>query len=386
MPTPLALAARTAAPPVVQAPGARVPSTTGRPVFLSNYATPQRDMLIMAAQQARLPNGTAVIMGTYGVNGDEAADVHRLPSGVYAPIVTPTKAAHPTRQLRPFEEALYDRQHPGLARFKGELPKLAELSPAERRAWGVEMGRRIRDQIRRASTVKVDDPASPTGYRLQEKFHVDSFQLDEIWPSLSKGGQVSHTLMQFFTGVMKGVREGRPELGDRPMRGSVMLAHPGAFARLPHSADKRAFLSELNRTASFLIGEAYPGFRGGAAGADREADRFMAGSRELMDDGPDGRALAKRYVIGGTPGMKPGRSLGGRLHEDDRNARPTQSIAAAHAWRSEFIRESIEGGSRGFSQFSWTRSNPKFFDRPGLNHSQQTMNLVLRQIAQALRG
>ena len=74
---------------------------------------------------------------------------------------------------------------------------IQEKSSAARYAWGLELGRRWRDRIR----------SKRKGQR------VVSWQLDEIPHEISgKGGA---RLRVYIRGVLKGVSEGRPQLGDK---------------------------------------------------------------------------------------------------------------------------------------------------------------------------
>src|SRR5207302_1278687 len=119
------------------------------------------------------------------------------------------------------------------------------LPRAERIAWGAEMGHRMRDDLRAAERAGVK---------------VDSFQLDEIWPSASDHTDGGKAALQFLVGVLGGVHSGRNALGDKPMTGLVHVAHPAKVAALAHDADGQAFFANLAQVASYWVAEEYPSF------------------------------------------------------------------------------------------------------------------------------
>ena len=102
-----------------------------------------------------------------------------------------------------------------------------------------------------------------------------------------------------MAGVLDGMYEGRPELGDRPMLGLVYVAHPSAFAKLATSG-RRALLASMNHATVGVVGEQYPAFRGDARRAARTS---LDGQRTLARSGdPNARAIAHKYVAVTTPG------------------------------------------------------------------------------------
>lgn len=328
---------------------------TIRPVAVGYYRAQDRGNLVRAVVGARLPEGTPVYLGTYGVGAADSQAAQSIPGGKYAPIVTPQAKQYPVRRLAP---DLAAKLPPSRARYSGALPPLSELAPGQRFEWGVEMGQRIRDQLRAAQAGGIK---------------VQSFQLDEVWPSASAGGQKTAETLPYMSGVLQGVRLGRPILGDRPMTGLVHLAHPVALASLPHDAAFNTFLDELDQTASQVIGESYVSFSGSPQAA---AARQMAAARQLLGDGPHGKSLAAKYMVGLTPGNKPLPSLGGRV------AGQTSSEEAQ--WRVQFIQSLVREGAAGISEYNWTPSVGQAVAES--NADPSLMNQVFREIARSIKG
>ena len=321
----------------------------------SYYEASERSALRDSIRAAHLPKGTEVDFGTEGVNAADAAAAHAIAGGRYAPILNPLLKDHPTRRLTPEEEARLPR---GSARYaKGHGP-LGAMPPKEQYAWGVEMGRRMRDQLRAAQKAGV---------------RVDSYQLDEIWPSASLTGAQGKIAMRFMRGVLDGVRLGRPELGDRPMRGLLHLARPKRFAALPSGPERDALLHALNLTARDVIGEQYQNFAGDPKKAADAQERVLA---RLARDGKDGQALAQRYVAGLTPGLLRVGALGGKL--------PSQTVAQANAWRDAFVREAVRRGVAGISEFNWLPQHDAAGNVTGVGNSDPaTMQAVFDSIGSA---
>ena len=104
---------------------------------------------------------------------------------------------------------------------------------------------------------------------------------------------------------------GRRVLGDSEGKGFVWATRRALdLARLPVTAELRAFWRQLNRAAFRVVGEEFPNFVGDPARAARtQAD----GQRALASGGPVRQALAGRYVAGMTPGYRVGHGLGGNI-------------------------------------------------------------------------
>ena len=281
--------------------------------------------LVEAIKRAQVPSGTTIYAGTYGVNRATADAIASLPGGVYAPLFsiqpTTSRREYAGRRLRKVELQLVDPAYAGAVRFPGRDPF----------GWGRELGARFRDALRRA--------------------HVETWQFDEI-VSQVVGGRRADAYRLFTSGILDGLRLGRPELGDQPRRGIVWAARATLepLPRLPaptHSPLARLWAT-ANHGARLYVGEEYVDFDGEPAAA---AQASTAGQRALLAGGPARRALGRKYVVGMTPGFHPDHaSLGGNVHG--------WSDARVNAWRRRFV-----GARRGavpvagFAQFNFTRAN-----------------------------
>jgi len=314
------------------------------PVYVGYYNERTKNDLL---QHFRIPRDRAQLyMGTYGLNAEEHDQIKKV-GGVYAPIVGPHAKYNPRRRLSQQEAASCGASCS--KSFEG-LPTAAQRRQNPY-AWGLEMGRRSRDRFR--SFARSGRPIS-------------SFQFDEIYPSASKAATRDRTLT-YLTGALDGMRQGRPELGDKPMRGAVHVAHPGQVARLPDSRITRRFWKSLNKSTNHLILEQYVPFKGSPQKrAERDLDPVQTMRRSKN---PNMRALSRRYVAGLTPGMRKGLHLGGRSKG--------QSDKAAHAWRQAYMRSLQQKGAKGVSFYNWTG--------PG-NTRTKNIRAIARQVRTETRG
>src|SRR6266545_5925336 len=239
-----------------------------------------------------MPAGTLVHVGSYGVNFEASGLVRSYEGGRYSPLFkTHATEAWEGRRLTPDEERRVSR------RFSGRVPSeraLLRLSPAQRTAWGVEVGRRYRDSMRHAR---------------QAGFDVDSWQLDELGTELA--GAQGRLYREFVRGILQGLSFGRRVLDDAESKGFVWATRRVLrLASLPPDRELRIFWQQLERAAFRLVGEEYPDFVGDPARAARtQAD----GERALASGGPVRRALAGRYLAGMSPGYRIGHGLGGNV-------------------------------------------------------------------------
>ena len=270
-------------------------------------------------------------VGTFGINKDVAEAVTRIPGAKYAPVfcVQPQtgKQTRMGRRLSEEDAAKIDPAH------AGPIPGTAEevvLPAADRRAWGVELGRRFRDQLRAARA---------------EGIPIATWQLDEILGECGK----SRPHREFLGGVLRGLAEGRPKLGDKPERGFVWAA-PTAMRDLPGLAiagDVQGFWEDLDAAALFLVGEEYPPFQDDPAAVARQ----LAARHKALAQGTIRRGLANRYIVGMTPGWRPAATgLGGNV-----DGRPPPEVTK---WRNSFIDARIAAQRpRGFGQFNFVKEN-----------------------------
>ena len=276
-------------------------------------------------------------IGSFGINASTAAKVAATPGCQYAPVfgIQPrtSKQARKGRKLSTTDEAKLDAAH------AGEIPGSSTgevIPPADRKAWGLELGRRFRDELR-----AVRPPISV-------------WQFDEVLGQC--GTSLAHR--QFVGGVLAGLGQGRPELGDAAQNGFVWIART-AMTGLPNLAidsEVQEFWQNLDRAARFLVGEEYPAFEGDPAATAR---KFAAAHQALLSGGPIRKRLGQRYLTGMTPGWRvkhgpPPRDLGlgGNVHNEN--------AAFVSTWRNAFIDGRI-GAQRpsGFAQFNFVVENAK---------------------------
>jgi hypothetical protein len=233
-------------------------------------------------------------------------------------------------------------------RLAGPLPSLGELlrlPPTTRVTWGIELGRRFRDELRAADRAGTE---------------VASWQLDEILAEAAR----SQGYRDLTRGVLRGLALGRPALGDRAQQGLVWWAHTAfALATRALTPELAAFWRILNRAALGLIGEEYPEFAGSPAVAARSQ---AAGQRALQHAGPVRRALARKYVAGLTPGYRLSPGLGGNTRGLPR--------AEVNRWRDQYVQMRAAAGVAGFAEFTFRFENS----------SPRVMQDVLRTLARVL--
>ncbi len=204
-----------------------------------------------------------------------------------------------------------------------------DMTPAEIRAWGMEMGQRIRDRLRGKDA--------------------DAWQLDEIVPTTSKNDPRGETLREFYAAVLEGARTGRPQFGDKEMKGIVQVANPGALfgARKKLDPDQRKsfdkLMRELDLSTMTVVGEDYPAFTGNATvKADHQVGPVIT---DLHGMGPVGNNLLGKYIVGLSPG-----EIGGTLHGKV-HGMPEK---AADKWRQEYMEEAMKLGAHGIGEYNFT--------------------------------
>lgn len=275
------------------------------------------------------------LVGTFGVNKAVATAVTGTPGCRYAPVfcIQPRTGMQARLRRQLLKE---DAARVGDAAHAGEIPGSSEenvIPPGDRRAWGIELGRRFRDQIRAARSKGIA---------------IEAWQFDEI---LGECGR-SRSHREFVGGVLRGLAEGRPKLGDKPEQGFVWAATTAIrdLPQLPIAGDVQGFWEDLDAATLFLVGEEYPPFRGDPAVAARQfADRHKA----LGRTGKIRRSLANRYVVGMTPGWRPAATgLGGNV-----DGKPAAEVTK---WRNGFIDARIAGRRPGgFAQFNVVKENTR---------------------------
>jgi hypothetical protein len=295
------------------------------PLLVLAYFEPDdAPKLIRAIKATRTPPGTRIYAGSYGVNAPVSRQIQALTRGRYAPMfpIKPT-SFWSRRRVAGADEP----------RYAGRLPSLGTLLARpvpERVAWGRELGRRFRDEVRLAEA---------------EGVRVDAWQLDELVTELS-GGQ-GRQWREFTRGVLHGLNFGRSEFGDGPRIGFVWASRRGLhITRLRANAELRAFWRAAASATFGLVGEEYPPFGGNS---EDVAQQYAAEQRELARGGSIRRELAERYLVGMTPGRHLAAGLGGNV-----NGWPPAQV---NRWRAKYVDERARIGVAGFGAFHFRFGN-----------------------------
>ena len=294
-----------------------------RLLLLSYFEPDDITKLVRAIRATRTPAGTRIYVGSYGVNATVSREVHSLTRGLYAPMFPIKPTSFWTRRR-------VDAEQP---RYAGKLPSLTTLLglPApERVAWGRELGRRFRDEIREAEG---------------EGVRVDAWQFDELVAELS--GSQGRAWRDFTRGALHGLNFGRSEYADGPRVGFVWASRRALhIAGLRVDAELRAFWRALASATYGLVGEEYPPFEGNPEDVARE---YAAEQRELARRGAIRKELAARYVVGMTPGWHLTRGLGGNVHGWPRSE--------VNRWRAKYVEARAGMGVFGFGAFYFRFEN-----------------------------
>jgi hypothetical protein len=265
-----------------------------------------------------------------------------LKRGLYAPMfpIKPTSFWNRRR--------VEDADDPALA---GKLPSaraILSLPARQRLAWGRELGRRFRDEIRLAEA---------------EGVRVDAWQFEELVAELS--GSQGRQWREFTRGVLHGLNFGRVEFGDGPRIGFVWASRRAlevAARRVDY--ELRAFWRALQSATFRLVGEEYPPF----VGNPEDVAQAYAAQQQLLRArrGTIRKELADRYVVGMTPGWHLGRGLGGNVA-----GLPHSEV---NRWRAKYVDERARMGVAGFAAYYFRDENS----------SEQVMRDTLAGIARGL--
>ena len=313
-----------------------------RLLLLSYFEPDDVPKLVRAIRATRTPPDTPIYVGSYGVNAPVGRQIQELKRGRYAPMfpIKPT-SFWTRRRIEGADEPRYEGRLPALT-------ALMRLPARERLAWGRELGRRFRDEVRLAET---------------EQVRVDAWQLDELVSELS--GAQGRQWRELTRGVLHGLNFGRLEFGDGPRIGFVWASlHALRIASLAVYAELRAFWRALDAASFALVGEEYTPFTGNPDVRAREyasTQRLLASSR-----GEIRRRLAARYVVGMTPGWHLARGLGGNVANLPR--------AEVNRWRAKYVDERARQGVAGFAAYHFRFENS----------SEQVMKDTLAGLARGL--
>ena len=293
--------------------------------------------LVAAIRQANVPAGTAIYLGTYGHQQSTADAANSLPSGQYAPLfsIRPAKGGGPYTG-RHLPQRDLNKLDP---RYGGAVPLRTAGRPLPRtdhHNWGVELGCRFRDSLRRSG--RGGGPIATT------------WQFDEIVDEVV-AGSLAEPYRVFTAGILQGLRHGRPQLGDGGQTGLIWAAGATLDTLPPQPTPTGSALAQLwdaiDAAGRFYVGEEYVAFDGDPRQAARV---WSTGQRRMLSAGPIRRKIGHKYVVGMTPGFDPAPSLRGNIH--------SWPISRVNAWRDRFVaaRASIAPVA-GFAQFDFTGAN-----------------------------
>jgi hypothetical protein len=304
-----------------------------RLLVLAYFERDELPRMLGEAQRAGLAGH--VYVGSYGVGADLGNQI--AGAGYrYAPMFHITPGFYwERRRVSQQDEKTLESASPRSGRLAGPLPPLPELLrlPPDRRVmWGIELGRRFRDELRAAANAGVP---------------LSSWQLDEI--QAEAAGPQGREYRDLTRGVLRGLVFGRPALGDAAQQGFVFWAHSAlGLPRLRLTPELAAFWRILNRATLGLFGEEYPAFDGDPRAAARAGD---VGRRGLQAGGPVRQSLARKYVTGLTPGYRKAAGLRGNVH-----GWPREQV---NAWRAAYLHARAAAGVAGFGEFDFRFENSR---------------------------
>lgn len=325
--------ARAAEAPAGGASG-RAKTQGSRPcVLILSYFTPEElAPMLRSAAKAGFPAGSRVIVGTYGVSKETALKVKAAGSMFgYAPMFTlDNENMLEKRRLDEASEKTLGGEDGQLAKTIPPLTRVLTMAPAVRRNWGLELGRRMRDNIRAAR--KAGAP-------------IASWQFDEIRSQCAS----SQAYREYSEAVLNGLANGRKKLGDSPMRGVIWIANKALPLAGARGADIDRYWAVLDKTASWIVAEEYPVFSGSAAQKASAAYEFQKDLRKA--GGARGRAAGK-YLAGLSPGyLSLELGVGGVQGGTGR--------FKVRDWRQDYIRARACEGVDGFGIFNFMGGNAK---------------------------
>lgn len=318
---------------------------TEPPVLLLHlYSETARKQILKRLKAERRPRDTQVFLGTYGISPEDAdaiknaaiLDVHYAPTFHLARGVAEDKLLR-KRPRPPAGSPPLDQK------FAGPIPVHSQgrlLPTSLPRLWGIELGRRFRDQLRTAQKTRPS---------------IVCWQLDEIPPEIDRKEDARAPQFRAFVGgVVRGLAEGRLRLGDKVLPGFVWVSAKALNAMPGLSLADRSvqkFWEDLDAGAKCLVGEEYPRFfklkeaaMGKSLAAPQTALRAPGNTHR--------KALADRYIVGMTPGwQKPDTSgLGGVVD--------SKELAVVTAWRNKFIAARAKAQKpRGYGMYYFNETN-----------------------------
>ena len=297
-------------------------------IVLSYWQSRHYPRLVDAVRRSGLPAATPVYYGNYWGSGKPSEPKKPgqkprprppMPNGRPAPIFPVAhsvfwhKRRLPKRDRRTLRKA-------GAASRAGRIPAL-ERTGSHAYRWGVELGRRFRDRIRN---------------KRRHGTAVTTWQLDEIVSEI--GGR----RLSFTRGVLDGLHRGRPELGDEKLPG-IVFATQKAMRTARRGGGYKRFWRAVDRAALYVVGEEYPDFAGAPRGVARRESRGQKALRRASV------SLARKYVVGMTPGQRMEPGLGGNVRR--------RSVGAVNGWRDGYVRARSRLRPAGFAQYHFRFAN-----------------------------
>jgi hypothetical protein len=343
----------------------------GRPVAMAAYFDigrraddyPGLRMLEKAVRQSGVTSRAPFYIGSYGPNRD-VADALRGLGARYAPLFT-IQPGRPKASTAYVPAPFYRER--GAADMLSD-DELADLDPAyatriplaapgvplpavDQAGWGLELGRRYRDAIRRARS---------------HGLIIDTWQFDEILLEVEVGAPPARQQLYraFIGGILQGLLEGRKEFGDQDERGIVwhalqrqpLRSKPLPLLHATKTPGLSTFWEILDRASWRVVGQEYTRFDGRP---ELQADTWALFQQLLQRPKPLGgdirRSIGAKYVVGMSPGYHSDtRRLGGRVT-------PTWTRAQVNAWRKKYLRRrpAVVHPS-GYAQFNFTAGNAAF--------------------------
>ena len=300
-------------------------------VVLSYWQSRHYPRLVDAVKRAGLPAGTPVFYGNYWGSGRPSEPKPPgtkprprppMPNGRHAPIFPLAHSVFWRKRKLPARDRIALRKARAAARG-GRIPSPRRLSGGRAHRWGRELGRRFRDRIRN---------------KRRGGTRVTTWQFDEVISEIGRDGR----RRTFIRGVLEGLHRGRPELGDEKLPG-IVFATQKAMRTARRGGDFKRFWRAVDRASLYVVGEEYPDFAGAPR---RAASREAAGQRSLRRAS---RGLARKYVVGMTPGLRLDPGLGGNVGH--------RSVGAVNGWREAFVRARAARRPAGFGQFHFRFEN-----------------------------
>ncbi len=306
-----------------------------KPIALVSYYDSYRfPTVLRALRRTGVAHRGRVFFGNYwgSPRGSGGPPPGKLPSPTaqagkkygYAPILALKPGIFWERRRVTRKDATTLRQR-GDGRMTGRIPSFGSLahgSVSRRVRWGRELGRRFRDRVR--------------ANRRAGK-HVASWQFDEVFNPGTPYGRAKRDISR---GALLGLLHGRPALGDRDMHGFVWAAGRAIPQGRGMSRGGTLLWRTINQAALRLVAEEYVHF----SGSPRAAAARSAVRRHRFGSAGGVRAqLARRYMVGLTPGFGADRSLGGNVRGF--------SVGRVNGWRRAYVRARARDNVAGFAVY-----------------------------------